>query len=65
MNVAPHQARLAIAMEEYGELMKVRLENGRRFSFEFYVYSGVCCHPTFAGHPTERGDRMEGSWPAT
>jgi len=64
MRIANSIPRPREAIERYGELMKVSLQNGDRISFELYAYNAICCSHRFVGILSEDGTPIQGTWPS-
>lgn len=50
------------ALERYGELAKVTVQNGDKVSLELYAYNPICCPHTFVGTLTAEGTVIQGAW---
>lgn len=63
MRIANSIPRPAEAIERYGELMKVNVQNGDKVSLELGAYNAICCSHTFVGTLTANNRLLEGAWP--
>jgi hypothetical protein len=55
--------RAKFAMERYGELMAVSLQNSSSISLQLYAYNAMCCSHRFVGTLSEDGASIQGIWP--